>query len=163
MKPFPACVPGGYRQIACQIEVLRSAARATVSDQWNRFLHVGYRQVPCTSKSLLIASYPVHSILVIFFDVIHAAPGVDFKHILTHHSVFISKIYIILQSKNALTTVTIFVFSGNVGNRCQGHLDNKRDFFTKIKNVFKGKIALMTILFSCFFPILLSVVKGKYN
>ena len=73
----------------------------------------------------------------------HATPGVDFKHILTHNSAFISKIDIVLQSKNGLTTFSVFIFSGNVGNRCQGHLNNKRDFFTKTKNVFKGKIALM--------------------
>ena len=57
--------------------------------------------------------------------VIHAAPEVDFKHILTHNSVFISKIDIILQSKNALTTFTFFVFSGNVCNRCPGALEQQ--------------------------------------
>ena len=73
----------------------------------------------------------------------HATPGVDFKHILTHNSVFISKIDIVLQSKNALTTFSVFIFSGNVGNRCQGYLNNKRDFLQKSKMFFKGKIALM--------------------
>ena len=62
----------------------------------------------------------------------HATPGVDFKHILTHNSAFISKIDIVLQSKNALTTFTFLVFSGNVGNRSQGHYNTKRDFLTKI-------------------------------
>ena len=30
MKPFPACVPGGYRKVACRIKALGSPARATV-------------------------------------------------------------------------------------------------------------------------------------
>ena len=73
----------------------------------------------------------------------HATPGDDLNQFFTQNSVFISKIYIILQSKNALTTFTFLVFSGNVGNRSQGHYNNKRYFLQTSKNIFKGKIALM--------------------